>query len=133
MCQLSTNDATKNLPLGEVSSSTSAEDFDMQTVTGALEYIIATARTNWNCPIMIMAGSQYDSEVYPLMVERVHELQEKWQIGMIDLWNNVDVNSISAERKAEYTSDGIHPTMEGYRDWWGPAMEEAVLNYLGNQ
>ena len=39
-CQLSTNDASKEMPIGELSSSENLEDFDTQTVTGAMEYII---------------------------------------------------------------------------------------------
>ncbi|MBR5506784.1 MAG: SGNH/GDSL hydrolase family protein, partial [Clostridia bacterium] len=41
VCQLSTNDAGRNLPLGEISSSKNIDDFDLSTVIGAIEYIIA--------------------------------------------------------------------------------------------
>ncbi len=131
VCQLSTNDATRGLEIGAVSESTSIEDFDTQTVTGALEYIIAYVRKTWNCPMMIMTGSQYDSEAYAKMVDIVAELQAKWGIGVIDLWHNDEVNGISDDLRVEYiAADGIHPTALGYRVWWGPAMEQAVLEYL---
>ncbi len=45
VCQLSTNDATKEMPLGEISTSYDINDFDTQTIAGAIEYIIAYART----------------------------------------------------------------------------------------
>ena len=50
--QLSTNDASKNKPLGEISDSRNKEDFDTHTVTGAIEYIIAYSRETWGCPVV---------------------------------------------------------------------------------
>lgn len=44
LCQLSTNDATKKLPLGQISTSTNLKDFDTSTVTGAIEYIVCYAK-----------------------------------------------------------------------------------------
>lgn len=44
LCQLSTNDATKKLPLGQISSTTNLKDFDTSTVTGAIEYIVCYAK-----------------------------------------------------------------------------------------
>lgn len=44
ICQLSTNDATRNSPLGEISESRDLESFDVETVCGAIEYIIAYAK-----------------------------------------------------------------------------------------
>ena len=128
ICQLSTNDATKELPLGAISEGTETDQFDTMTVAGALEYIISYAKQTWNCPVMLLIGSQYDSEAYAAMTELASRLQEKWGIGLIDLWNNAEINGISDELKAQYiAADGIHPTTEGYRLWWGPAMEQAVL------
>ena len=37
VCQLSTNDATKKLPLGEISDSMELDSFDTSTITGAME------------------------------------------------------------------------------------------------
>ena len=47
ICQLSTNDATRNSPLGEISESRDLESFDVETVCGAIEYIIAYAKETW--------------------------------------------------------------------------------------
>lgn len=43
ICQLSTNDATKKLPLGQISAGKSLDSFDTKTITGAMEYIICYA------------------------------------------------------------------------------------------
>lgn len=39
-----TNDATRNSPLGEISESCDLDSFDVKTVCGAIEYIIAYAK-----------------------------------------------------------------------------------------
>ena len=69
ICQLSTNDATRNSPLGEISESCDLESFDVETVCGAIEYIIAYAKETWHCPVMFYTNPQYDSEPYAKMVE----------------------------------------------------------------
>lgn len=130
ICQLSTNDATMKKPLGEISSGTELEDFDTSTVTGALEYIIVYAQTNWDCPVVFFTGSHYDSEAYDSMAARLLELKEKYGIWVLDLWDDESFNSISDEERALYMSDKIHPTKAGYRDWWGPELERQLLQYL---
>ena len=124
ICQLSTNDATTKKPLGEISSD---GNFDTSTVTGAIEYIINYARDTWGCPVVFFTGSHYDSERYGAMVERLMELKDKYGIGVLDLWHGSDFNSISDGDRSIYMNDDIHPTMAGYRDWWLPKFEEAII------
>ncbi len=128
--QLSTNDATFKRPLGEISESADLNDFDTSTVTGALEYMISYTKETWNCPVVFFTGSRYDSQEYGAMVERLLELQEKYDFGVIDLWSGDAFNNISDEMRGIYMFDNIHPTMAGYRDWWGPEMERQLLDYL---
>lgn len=130
ICQLSTNDATKNKPLGEISDSFDIYDFDTHTVAGAMEYIIAYARQTWDCPIIFYTGTKYESDNYSDMVELLLMLQDKWDIGVIDLWNDETMNSVSDENYKLYMNDSIHPTRAGYRDWWLPVMREYVEKYL---
>ena len=77
VCQLSTNDATKKLPLGEVAASSNMEDFDTSTITGAMEYIIVYARQTWDCPVVFFTGSYYESAEYSAMVGQLLQLQKK--------------------------------------------------------
>lgn len=130
VCQLSTNDASKNMPLGEISDSMELDAFDTSTITGAMEYIICYAKNTWNCPVVFYTGSRYDNEAYEAMVNRLMELQEKWGIGVLDLWNDSDFNAISDTERSLYMYDSIHPTKAGYRDWWCPKMEQQLLAYL---
>lgn len=130
ICQLSTNDATQGLPLGEIVDSTNLNDFDTSTVTGAIQYIICYARQTWNCPVVFFTGSRYDSPAYGAMVNRLLELQEKCGIGVLDLWSGDDFNNIPDADRKIFMTDNVHPTKAGYRDWWGPEMEAQLLDYL---
>lgn len=130
ICQLSTNDATKKKPLGEISDGFDIENFDTQTVAGAIEYIIAYARETWDCPVIFYTGTKYDSTHYEKMVDLLLQIQQKWNIGVIDLWNNDEMNSVSKSDYKLYMANKIHPTRAGYRDWWLPVIEKYLYNYL---
>jgi len=131
ICQLSTNDATKELPLGKVSDSIDRADFDTSTVAGAIEYIISYASETWNCPVIFYTGTRYDSENYGAMVALLLEIQKKWDCGVIDLWNDDTLNAISEEDRKLYMLDGIHPTKAGYLYWWTPVFREYLHTRLG--
>ena len=65
------------------------------------------------------------------MVEQLLKLQEKYEIGVIDLWNDAEMNQVSEEDYKLYMFDGIHPTQAGYLNWWTPKMEAYLYDYLG--
>lgn len=130
VCQLSTNDATMKKPLGTVSDSFDIESFDTQTIAGAIEYVIAYSIETWDCPVIFYTGTQYDNEHYADMVDLLLEIQKKWDIGVIDLWNNPEMNAVSEEDYKLYMVNGIHPSKAGYLEWWTPVMEEYLIEYL---
>ncbi len=130
VCQLSTNDASQSKPLGAVSDSRRASDFDTSTVAGAIEYITAYAQEKWNCPVVFYANPHYDSPAYGEMVELLHRLAEKWGIAVIDLWSDGDFNAITEEQRALYMADIIHPTQAGYLEWWTPVMEQTLYRVM---
>lgn len=123
VCQLSTNDATKNLPLGEIGCA------DTKTVAGAIEYIIEYAKKTWNCPVIFYTGTKYDSENYGRMVELLYAIARKHEIAVIGLWNH-PMNQIIKEDYDLYMADGIHPTKAGYRDWWTPEIRRILIGIL---
>lgn len=127
ICQLSTNDASQNKPLGTLSDSTDPADFDKTTIIGAIEYIIATAKAKWDCPVAFYTGTKYDSALYQQMVDALAEVQDKWDIGVIDLWNDAEMNAVSDSDYASYMADPIHPNRKGYEEWWGPKFAEYLL------
>lgn len=130
VCQLSTNDATMKKPMGAVSDSFDMKDFDTQTVAGAIEHVIAYAKETWGCPVIFYTGTKYDSDQYGQMVELLLQIQQKWDIGVIDLWNSAEMNAISEEEYKLYMVNGIHPSKAGYRDWWTPVFEDYLIEYL---
>lgn len=130
VCQLSTNDASKNIDLGDISDSEKLEDFDTQTVTGAMEYIIAYTQQTWNCPIIFYTNSYYENDNYEAMVDRLMELKDKWDIGVIDLYHDKELNDIDQKTRELYMWDDIHPTKAGYLEWWTPQIEAAMEQYL---
>ena len=130
VCQLSTNDASQSKPLGTVSGSGKASDFDTSTVAGAIEYIIVYARETWNCPVVFYTNPRYDSPAYGRMVELLYRASEKWGITVIDMWNDRDFNAITEEQRALYMADSIHPTQAGYLEWWTPMMERTLYRVM---
>ncbi len=130
VCQLSTNDATKEMPLGEISESFDLNDFDNQTIAGAIEYIIAYAKETWDCPVVFYTQAKYESEHYGKMVDLLLEIQKKWDITVIDLWNDEEINNITDEQKELYLIDHIHPTKAGYKEWWLPAFQEKLYEVI---
>lgn len=123
ICQLSTNDATQKKPLGEIAPGFEKDSFDTKTVAGAIEYIIAYARELWNCPVIFYTNPRYDSALYGDMVSLLLEAAEKWDITVIDLWNDEAFNDLSISQRSLYMADAIHPTQAGYLEWWTPKME----------
>lgn len=130
VCQLSTNDATKGIELGSVTDGVDVSQFDTKTVAGAIEYIIFFAKMNWDCPVIFYTQAKYDSEQYSQMVELLNEIKLKWDITVIDLWNNEDFNAITDEQREEYFVDAIHPTKAGYLYRWLPEFEQTLTDIL---
>ena len=125
--QLSTNDASMNYPLGEISDSKNKKKFNKQTIIGGMEYIIAFAQETWGCKVSFYTGTKYDSELYKQMVDILPELQDKWGIGVLDLYNDPEMNAVSEEDYNRYMNDSIHPKRAGYEEWWLPKFEEFII------
>ncbi|MCR4925176.1 MAG: SGNH/GDSL hydrolase family protein, partial [Clostridiales bacterium] len=126
VCQLSTNDATKNMPLGDISESNNKDDFDTKTIAGAIEYIIAYAKDIWNCPVVFYTQPKYESEKYADMVKLLLKIKSKWNIEVVDFWNDEQINSISEQERKLYLVDKIHPTKAGYCQWFLPKFQKQL-------
>ena len=124
VCQLSTNDAATQKPLG-----TSADRTD-DTVLGAINAIVSYVRETWGCPIVFYTNTYFESDAYAAMVNGLKELAEKEDFGVIDLYTDEAFNTISDEQRKLFMFDSIHPTMAGYLVWWTPKMEEYLSEYL---
>lgn len=126
--QLSTNDASQNKPLGKISSSKQKEDFNTTTIIGAMEYIIAYAAETWNCPVTFYTNPQYSSSNYRNMITALYELKEKWNIGIIDFYNYVNMDRLSSSQLRAYMADAIHPNASGYQ-WMAGVFQDYLTNY----
>ena len=124
VCQLSTNDASQNKPLGSIESS------DATTVCGAINTIIDYVKSTWNCPVIFYTNSYYESESYSAMVAAVKEIATLKGIGVIDLYTDTAFNDITSEQRSLYMADKIHPTKAGYLEWWTPKMEQYIYDYI---
>lgn len=127
--QLSTNDATKREPLGEIAGR-NAGNYDTSTVCGAIEYIITYVREAWGCPVVFYTNAYYESENYAAMVAALGQIEAEYGIGVIDLYTDEAFNGITDEQRSLYMADGIHPTKAGYLLWWTPEMEEYLYAFV---
>ncbi len=64
------------------------------------------------------------------MVDRLWDIEEKWGIGVIDLYNDKKLNDIDEDTYNFYMYDQIHPTKAGYLKWWTPAIEAYLYYFL---
>lgn len=122
VCQLSTNDATKEMPLGTANQA----EPDTSTVAGAIEYIIEYSKSKWNAMVVFYTNPYYDSDYYGRMVTLLNEIAEHKDILVYDMWSSESFNSISDDKRRLYMADEIHPTKAGYRDWITPYMMKTL-------
>ena len=126
VCQLSTNDIAQNKPFGNI------DDNDTNTILGAINFIYKYVKEKWNCPFIMYTSTYYDSENYQRLVSLVKEMK---YINMIDMYSDVNFNNITNEQRKLYMIDEIHPTQDGYLEWWTPYIENELykLALKGNR
>ncbi|WP_147369751.1 SGNH/GDSL hydrolase family protein [Bombilactobacillus bombi] len=127
VCQLSTNNVAQNKPLGTISNSKDIADFDINTTTGAIEYVIKYVQDTWHCSVIFYTGLYRDNPKYNQLVARLFELQKKWNFSIIDLYNNSDINNALKQNYNIYMADAIHPRKVFYQDYWTPIFRQELL------
>lgn len=133
LCQLSTNDTRYHglEKIGVISKSTNRKDFDITTTIGAIEYIISYARETWNSPIIFYTNTYFGDKNYEVLISKLYEIKEKWNIEIIDLYNDKELNNISADSRRLYMlSDNVHPLKAGYKLWWTPVIEKRLYEIM---
>ena len=130
--QLSTNDATTGKSMGEVTDSTDPADFDDTTIAGAIETIISYVQETFGCPVVFYTGTYAEKENYEEMVDLLLQIQEKWGIGVVDMFHNEEMTAVyGTDLYNEYMHDEVHPFRKGYVEWWTPVIEEYLIEFLG--
>lgn len=110
ICQLSTNDAGRGVPIEQTEA--------------AIRFIVTYVRETFNCSIAFFTNTRYDSEAYEGLVKLLYDLQAEYDFAILDFWNDEQMNAISGEQRTRYMRDHIHPTLDGYREWWTPKFIE---------
>ena len=113
VCQLSTNDAKRNIPLCEVER--------------AIREIIDYVKEHYGCPIVFYTGTRYESEAYERMIALLYDLQREYGFAVLDLFYDEEMSAVSPQDYSRYMKDPIHPTLLGYREWWTPKFEAFLL------
>jgi len=112
ICQLSTNDTN----LKKVT--------DLVMTNQALRFIIEYARDVYHCPIMFFTQPRYKTERYQTLVDMLYGLQHEYNFPILDFWN--DETMRDPADFARYTTDNVHPNIEGYTEWWTPKFIEFI-------
>lgn len=127
VCQLSTNDASSDIPLGELSND---NNYNTKTICGAIEYIINYVKVTWNCPVVFYTNCFYEDDKYAQMVKLLKQITEKHDICLIDLYSDTEFNDITIEERFLYMNDKVHPQQAGYLEWWTPKFEEYLYELV---
>ena len=110
VCQLSTNDAKRNVPLADVEQ--------------AIREIIDYVKAHYGCPIVFYTGTRYESEAYVRMIALLYDLQREYSFAVLDLFYDEEMSAVSEDDYRRYMKDPIHPTLLGYTEWWTPRFVE---------
>lgn len=106
VCQLSTNDCYQKIALDKTKK--------------AIILIINYVKENFECPVVFYTNTFFESEAYAETVKMLFELQKQFDFYILDLWNDEEMLSVNKEYYNRYMKDSVHPTLEGYREWWVP-------------
>ncbi|GLB47327.1 acyl-CoA thioesterase [Philodulcilactobacillus myokoensis] len=119
VCQLSTNDQRQDKPMGSVNASFNLDSFDRNTTIGAIEFIIAYVTRTWHCPVVFYTCLRKPEPDYELLMRKLKQVQDKWEIKIIDVAHNDEIKRLNREHP-EFMFDDAHPTRMGYRYAWTP-------------
>lgn len=106
VCQLSSNDSAKGVAPAETEA--------------GIRFIVEYVRRVFGCPVVFYTSPRYKKEQYGDLVRDLLRLAEEYGFYVIDLWNDPEMSAVSEEDRKRYMKDSVHPTLEGYRDWWTP-------------
>ena len=110
VCQLSTNDASK--------------DIAPEKTESAIRFIIDYIKKHFDCPIVFYTGTYYDSPKYEKLISLLYNLKAEYKFEILDLFGDEEMRSVSEDTYKAYMKDPIHPTLIGYKEWWSPRFIE---------
>lgn len=110
ICQISTNDSWQKVPFEQTKE--------------AVLFIIDYVKKTWNCPVAFYSGTYFDSEGYKETVKWFADNKEALGIYLLDMFFDGEFNNIPEDDRKKYMRDHVHPTLEGYKEWWLPRFKE---------
>ncbi len=112
ICQLSTNDTDPNkVP--------NPEDTEK-----AIRFIIDYVKETFRCPIVFYTSPRYDNRCYERQIELLKKLQKEYGFYVLNFWEDQEMLSVSEKDYKRYMQDSVHPTLDGYSEWWTPKFIE---------
>ncbi len=130
------NDFACNAPLGKITAGTENQ-FDMNTTCGALESMLSyTKKTCKNSKIYFISVHKiYDDSKknllglnYNAYRVAIESICRKYNVPVIDCYNNPFDFSYTFKKNGVFPKgDKIHPTEEGYKRFYMPVIEKAVI------
>ena len=106
VCQLSTNDASQGV--------------DPCKIEAAIRFILSYVKETFDCPMAFYTGTYFESAAYEAMIDMLYRLQAEYEFEILDMFNDSEMRSVSADDYRRYMSDPIHPNLLGYTEWWTP-------------
>ena len=127
MCVLGRGINSKEI-LAEVFSEVKQAIFDasdsLADIEKSIRFILTYVKTIFDCPIVFYTGTYFNNERYIAMINLLYRLQKEYDFYILDLFNDVQMQSIPEEMYNRYMADRVHPTLDGYSLWWTPRFIE---------
>ncbi len=126
------NDARYTRDYGEVKTTNiyNLEAFDTSTFAGGLQYLFASVKQNFpEATLFYIANFRLDNATIKYgdtsktleqddylgnYMYLAYEICELYDINLIDLHNNTELNAVLETTKTTYLEDKLHPSPEGY-------------------
>lgn len=116
--------------VGELSESEDRDTYDLETLTGAYQYIVSYCWDNWKAPAVFVTGIQEGKK------DNIYDMRQAvWPVkyGMdhayvMDLWEKLDYKdkNISTYKQKDGTLSDA-----GYMNWYGPALQTELIEKYG--
>ena len=131
------NDWGLNRPLGTLTEGDFSGEYDINTITGALETIFYTAINKWvGKPICFVIFHKVDTAMVTAMAgtcysvhDRLVDVCKKWSIPYYDAFEKSGLNGAIPVQNNSFLNggsnrhpDGWHPDVEGYRRYYVPQL-----------
>ena len=91
--------------------------------------LIKYVQTKWCCPVIFYTCIRENDVTYKQLVNHLYRLKTKWDIHIIDVYNNDELNKLAKSDK-EMMADDSHPTKKGYRYLYTPILVKQLDEIL---